>query len=70
MLQKGRVVSAEFWQALLTLVWYLRLMVLAMSVGCLWQLNRLCPGLVERLEVVQVLEELLEEQRWLEWLAR
>jgi hypothetical protein len=41
-----------------------------MSVGCLWQVNCLSPGLVERLEVLQVLEELLEEQRWLEWLAR
>jgi hypothetical protein len=37
---------------------------LAMSVDCLWLVNRLL-GLVERLEVAQVLEELLEEPRWL-----
>jgi hypothetical protein len=39
-------------------------MVLAMSEDCLWWVNRLSPGLVERLEVVQVLEEPLEEQCW------
>ncbi len=61
MLRKGRALIAEFWQAVLILVWYLRLIMLAMSVGCLWQVNCLSPGLVARLEVVQVLEELLEE---------
>ena len=55
---------AELWQAVLILVWYLGLTVLVMSVGCWWQVNRLSPGLVERLEVAQVPEGLLEELRW------
>ena len=70
MLRKGRALIAEFWQVVRILVWYLRLMVLVMSVGCSWQVSRLSLGLVESLGVVQVLEELLEEQRWLDWLAR
>jgi hypothetical protein len=37
-----------------------------MSEGCLWLVNRLSLGLVERLEAVQALEEPLEEQRWQE----
>jgi hypothetical protein len=36
-------------------------MALAMSVDYSWQVNRLSLGLVERLGVVQALEELLEE---------
>jgi hypothetical protein len=44
------------------------LMVLVRSAGCSWQVIRLSRGLVKRLEVAQVLEELLEdlreEQRW------
>ncbi len=43
---------------------------LAMSEGCLWLVNCLSLGLVERLEAVQALEELLEEQRWQEQEAR
>jgi hypothetical protein len=45
-------------------------MVLAMSVDCLWQATCLELSLLGRLEVVQALEELLEEQCWQEWLAR
>ena len=63
MLRKGRALIAEFWQVVLILVWYLRLMVLV-SAGCSWQVIRLSRGLVERREVAQVLEELLEEQHW------
>ncbi len=37
---------------------------LAMSEGCLWWVNCLSPDLVERLEVVQALEEMLKEPRW------
>jgi hypothetical protein len=36
-------------------------MALAMSADYSWQVNRLSPGLVERLVVVQALGELLEE---------
>jgi len=64
MLRKGRALIAEFWQVVRILVWYLRLMVLVMSVGCSWQVSRWSRGLVERMEVAQVLEELLEEQHW------
>jgi len=41
-------------------------MALAMSVDYSWQVNHLSLCLVERLGVVQALEELLEEQCWLE----
>jgi hypothetical protein len=44
--------------------WYLKWMGLAMSADCLWLANRLSLGSVERLEAVQALEELLEEQCW------
>jgi hypothetical protein len=59
MRRKGRVSTAEFWWAVLVLVWYLMLMALAMNVGYSWQVNRLSLGLVEKLVVAQVPEDWL-----------
>ena len=60
-LLKGLAVSVELLEAVFVSAWYLRWMVLAMSVDCLWLANCMSLGLVERLEAVQALEELLEE---------
>jgi hypothetical protein len=63
-LLKGLIVSFGLLEAVFVLAWYLKWMGLAMSVDCLWLVNCLSLGLVERLEAVQVLEEPLEEQCW------
>ncbi len=61
-LLKGLAVSVELLEAVFVSAWYLRWMVLAMSVDCLLLAKRLSLGLVERMEAVQVLEAPLEEQ--------
>ncbi len=68
-LLKGLVASFELLEAVFVLALYMKWMGLAMSEDCLWLVNCLSLGLVERLEVVQALEEALvealEEQCWL-----
>ncbi len=68
-LLKGLVASFELVEAVFVLALFLKWMVLAMSEDCLLLVTCLSLCLLERLEVVQALEEALEEQGWLEQLA-